>query len=211
MTGALRQCRRPGAGPRRDGSVPGLGSAQDGVAIIEFALVAPIFLLMVIGMLDLGQMLYGQVLLNGAAHAAGRNSALEGVNTAAEDAKIATTLAPVLPGARIAVTRSRYDDFTDIGRPEKWNDTNNDGACDTGESYIDENGNGRWDQDVGTSGNGGADDVVLATVTARYEPVFRIPFMPDKWAQRTLTATSVNRNQPYAVQQRYGSATGTCS
>lgn len=179
--------------------------------MIEFALVAPVFLLLVIGIMDLGQMLYGQVLLNGATQTAGRNSTLEGANTAGEDAKIAAALLPVLPGAQITVTRQRYYDFTDIGRPEKWNDADNDGSCDNAESYIDENGNGRWDKDVGIASNGGADDVVVVAVTARYEPVFRIPFLPAKWAHRTLIANSIRRNQPYAVQQAYGSAAGTCS
>lgn len=187
-----------------------LRRAQDGVAVVEFALVAPVFLLMVIGVLDIGQMLYGQVLLNGAAQTAGRNSTLEGAKTSVEDANIAAIVSPVLPGVQITVTRSSYYDFTDIGRPEKWNDANNDGTCDNSETYVDENGNGQWDADIGVNGNGRADDVVVETVTAKYSPIFKIPFMPSQWSQRTLTATSVRKNQPYAMQQSYGSATGTC-
>lgn len=188
-----------------------LTAAQDGVAVVEFALVAPILLLLVIGVLDVGQMLYGQVLLNGAAQTTGRNATLEGADISSQDANIAAIVSPALPGVTIKVTRSSYFDFTDVGRAEKWNDTNNDGTCDNGESYVDENGNGNWDADIGKNGNGGADDVVVQTITATYSPIFKVPFMPSKWAQRTLTATSVRKNQPYSLQQSYGSATGNCS
>ena len=102
-------------------------------------------------------------------------------------------------------------DFVDIGRPERWNDGNNNGQCDNNETYVDENSNGDWDKDIGVTGNGGASDVIIYTVVVKYTPVFRIPFMPAKWYERTLTSTAVRKNQPFAQQTALGSNSGICS
>jgi hypothetical protein len=86
----------------------------------------------------------------------------------------------------------------------------NNGICDEGEPYVDENSSGAWDEDVARSGNGGAGDVVMYTVTATYSPVFKIPFMPSAWSDRTLTATAIKKNQPFAEQTGYATTAGTC-
>lgn len=187
-----------------------LASDRCGVTATEFALLAPVFFMFLIGLLDLGQSIYGQVVLNGAVAKAARSSSLETANTAAADAEVASLIEKVLPGATITSKRESYYDFNDVGRAEKWNDANNDGTCSNGEAYVDENGNGQWDSDIGVSGNGGADDVVVYTVTARFDPLFKIPFVPDMWLPRKLTASTVTKNQPFANQDNYGSNSGTC-
>jgi hypothetical protein len=106
----------------------------------------------------------------------------------------------VLPGVTVASTRTSYYDFADIGRAEQWNDADGDGTCNDGEAYTDENGNGGWDRDIGVGGNGGANDVVLYKVTATYTPLFRVPFMPEAWKERSLESTAIRKNQPFATQ-----------
>lgn len=119
--------------------------------------------------------------------------------------------APSCRGAEITSKRVSYYDFVDVGRAERWNDGNGNGICDEDETYTDENSNGQWDEDIGVNGNGGANDTVVYTVTARYSPAFPIPFMPDAWRDATLTATAVKKNQPFANQAEYGTAAGSCS
>ena len=60
-------------------------------------------------------------------------------------------------------------------------------------------------------GNGGASDVVVYRFTVTYKPIFAVPFMPQNWQNRTLTATSIRKNQPFASQDGYGSNAGVCS
>ena len=50
--------------------------AQDatGAVLIEFALVAPVFLMLIMGTFDLGQMAYGKSVLEGAVQKAARDS-----------------------------------------------------------------------------------------------------------------------------------------
>lgn len=190
--------------------LPLLRDDQRGVTIIEFAIVAPAFLMMLIGMLDIGQVIYGKSLLNGAVQAAARSSSLETGNTAAADAMVAERVARILPGVEIESTRTSYYDFADIGRAEQWNDADGSGDCNDGEAYTDENSNGAWDEDIGVSGNGGANDVVLYKVVATYTPLFKVPFMPQAWDKRSIEASAIRKNQPFANQTGYSSKAGTC-
>ncbi|MBU6266022.1 MAG: pilus assembly protein [Sphingomonadales bacterium] len=199
--------RRPRALP-----VPAarLCAAEAGNAVIEFAVILPVFLMLIFGILDFGQMMYGQVLINGATRQAARNSTVEGADTTAADTMVRNVVRTALPGATVSLTRTTYADFSDIGRAEKFTDSNANGTCDRGEPYTDENGNGHWDADIGVTGNGTADSVVVYKATAQYRPLFRIPFMPNQWSSFTLGAAAVRKNQPWATQTAYGTATGTC-
>lgn len=177
---------------------------------VEFALVAPLFLTVVFGIVDLAQMAYGQAMLNGAVQKAARDSSIENANTTEADAMVINQVSPVLPGATIWQSRVNYVDFGDVARAERFTDTNGDGACNNREPYVDENGNGRWDADVAQSGNGGANDVVVYTVTASYVPLLSIPLMPAKFSRMTLTSSGLKKNQPFANQIAYSTVTGTC-
>jgi Flp pilus assembly protein TadG len=187
--------------------------AREGVTIIEFAILAPVFLTLVLGSLDIGQMAYGKALLNGAVERAARNSSIEGAEIAAIDKAVTDAIKPILPNGTVVVDRKSYFDFVDIGRPEKFTDINGNGTCNAGEPYVDENRSGSWEANVGRSGNGGSGDAVLYTVKVTYKPIFTASFMGGwNWnSTRTLTAVGVRKNQPYANQAGYGTSAGTCS
>jgi Flp pilus assembly protein TadG len=188
-----------------------LARNTQGSAAAEFAMVAPVFLMLLLGMFDAGQMVYGKSVLNGAVAEAARTSSLETGDIDDADARVEELVSPALPNVQLTSVRKSYYDFADINRAEVWNDGNGNGLCDNNESYTDENNNTQWDADIGMSGNGGANDVVVYTVTAKYDPVFKIPFMPAKWNQRTLTSTAVKKNQPFANQQAYSATARICS
>jgi Flp pilus assembly protein TadG len=188
-----------------------LADNRDGAAAMEFAIVAPVFLLLLMGFADIGQMAYGKAVLNGAVETAARSSSLETGDTTAADNLVKAAVAPILPNATVTTARSSYYDFADVSRAEKFTDNNANGTCDPGEPYVDENRSGQWEADVGKSGNGGAGDVVLYTVTVTYKPVFLTQSMMGYDTNRTLTAVGVRKNQPFANQQGYGSSAGTCS
>lgn len=189
-----------------------LGSDTAGATIVEFAIVMPMFLVLLLGILDIGQMAYGKSVLSGAVRRAARASALETRSTAQADAMVLDMVKQVLPDATLQTSRTSYYDFTDIGRAEKWNDHNGNGRCDASETYTDENRNGAWDAEMGKSNSdGGANDVVVYKVVASFEPVFKVPFLPGAWGRRTLTATAVTKNQPFGTQPGYGSSAGSCA
>lgn len=188
-----------------------LRTDREGAMIVEFAIVLPVFLVLLLGIMDAGQMVYGKSVLSGAVRRAARASSLESRSIAATDAMVLDLIRPVMPGVTIATTRTSYYDFTDIDRAEKWNDHNANGRCDNSEVFTDENRNGAWDEEIGTTDNaGGANDVVVYTVRASFAPVFKVPFVPSLWSNRTLTATAVTKNQPFGTQPGYGSSAGSC-
>ncbi len=182
-----------------------------GVTTIEFALVAPVFLMVIIGCLDLGQMVYAKGVLDGAVEKAARDSSLETGDTSLADGKVRSTITKVLPKATVSSTRKSYFDFTNANKGEALDDKNGDGECSTGESYTDRNGNSRWDEDLGEDGNGGANDVIVYTVRVAYDPVFAVPLVPINWSRREIVSTAVKRNQPFALQEgSYASQPRTC-
>ena len=186
-------------------------SDKRGVTAIEFAMLAPVLLLLMLGMFDLGHMAYGHAVLNGAVQHAARTSSLETGDTFAADAKVVEITKPILPSAEYQFERVSYEDFDDVGRPEAWNDSDGDGTCNNDENFVDENGNGIWDEDIGIDGNGGAGDVVVYKVNVSYAPVFAVPLLAKAGDLRTISATTaLKRNQPFAKQNGYGSDAGVC-
>ncbi|WP_338242147.1 TadE/TadG family type IV pilus assembly protein [Aurantiacibacter hainanensis] len=188
-----------------------LANDQRGVTMVEFALIAPTFLILLLGTFDIGQMVYAQSVLNGAVQSAARDASLEGGDTDAADALVLQQIEGIMPGVELETERTSYFDFADVERPEQWNDADDNGICNDGEAFVDENANGQWDQDIGVSGNGGANDVVIYTVEASYEPLVKVPFIGEPWSTRTLTSSAIKKNQPFANQEGYSSQAGTCS
>lgn len=195
-----------------------IARSEGGSAVTEFGLIAPVFFMLMMGIYDVTHMVYARSVFQGAVERAAREASLETGDTTAADELVEETIRPVLPDVVLASERKSYYDFADIGRPEQWTDVGDedgnglgDGICNFDEPYVDENSSGAWEADVGASGNGGAGDVVMYTVTATYSPVFRIPFMPESWASREITAVAVKKNQPFSEQLALSTNAGTCT
>jgi hypothetical protein len=154
--------------------------------------------MVILGLMDLSYNIYATTLLEGAIQAAGRDSTIEGAETKglAIDNHVREVVADIVPNADVAFDRRAYIDFSDVGRPEDYNDLNTDGVCNDDEPFEDANGNGQWDADRGREDMGGARDAVLYTVTVTYPRAF--PFMSLLGWDRNVTAKSqtVLRNQP---------------
>ena len=183
-----------------------------GVAIVEFALVAPALLLMIMGIFDLGYNIYAATMLQGAIQQAARNSTIEGAGGRLDkiDAAVADAVHALVPRAEITFSRRAYANFTDVARPEDYTDSNSDGSCNNGEPFEDANRSGTWDSDRGASGQGGARDAVLYTVNVAYPrgfPVAAVIGLPDTVTTR---ASAVLRNQPYKLQDNQP-AVGQCN
>ena len=195
-------------------SRPSLLRDQRGVTIVEFALIAPVLMLMLMGLLDLSYNMYTTEMLQGAIQNSARNSSIEGApgKEAQLDAIVTTAVRAVAPSANLTFNRRSYSTFTDAGRPEDYTDVDTDGACNNGEPFEDANGNGTWDADRGKTGFGGARDAVLYTVTVNYQRPFPVAgFIPGQSKDFTLSASTVLRNQPYGQQTvNPAPVTGNC-
>ena len=193
---------RPLAALRRDAS---------GVALVEFALVAPVLILTLLGLFDLSYNMYTASVLEGAIQKAGRDATLEsgGTQNGSIDDHMREVVLTLVPSATVEFDRRHYADFDDVDRPEDFTDGNGDGECNHDEPFEDVNRNGRWDDDRGQAGLGGARDAVLYSVTVSYPrmfPYMRIIGLSDTVVARART---VLRNQPYGTQNA-GAAVGSC-
>jgi len=182
--------------------LPRLWGDERGTTVVEFAVVAPVMLVLVMGLGEIAYQAYMQSILTGAMQFAGRNSTIQGATTTTIDAQVLAQMQAANGHATGTFTRQSFSDFTEVG-PEPFTDTNGDGKRETGECYSDINGNGQYDTaaTAGSSGNGNADDSVVYTATIKYPRLF--PFVPQElgWSQTaTISATTILKNQPYAIQ-----------
>lgn len=147
---------------------------QDGATLVEFALVSPVMLFMMMGVFDVGYGVYMRSVLDGAIQKAGRDASLESGPSSLTtiDTRLRNTIHAVNKSATVTTARESYFQFSDVDRAEVFTDTNNNGVCDNGEPYGDENANNEWDDDVGASGIGDPRDVVQYTVTVSYDSLF---------------------------------------
>lgn len=179
-----------------------LASSDSGVSAIEFALIAPVFLTLLLGTFDVGHSMYVRSVLQGAIQDAGRDAGLEsGVNITNDiDTFVARQLKTVAPEGAVLTTRKNHRNFTDAGKPEDFNDANGNQTYDPEECFTDSNGNQQWDADKGRTGQGGADDVVVYTATLSYERIVPLGGFLGWSDTNTVSASTVLRNQPYADQ-----------
>lgn len=172
-----------------------------GLAMVEFALTAPLFLLVLLGIFDYSWQLYSKQVLQGAVAKAARDATLEAnmASQAALDQRVREAVQAVFRNAEVTFVRKAYDSFEQVGDPEPFKDSNGNGRYDTNpkECFEDINGNGVWDADRGRTGNGGADDVVLYTASMKITRVLPVWRMLGQSQQTTILATTVLRNQPF--------------
>lgn len=180
-----------------------LGRDEGGATIVEFALITPALMVLMMGLFDLSYNMYTNGMLHGAIQQAARNSTIEGAagSQLVIDAMVEKAVKAVAPQSTIVASRRAYTSFADVNRPEDYVDDNDNSTCDDGEAYEDANGNGKWDSVQGSAGFGSARDVVLYTVTVTYPRAFPIAgLIPGQTNSYTLRSSTVLRNQPYGMQ-----------
>ena len=184
-----------------------------GVAVVEFALILPVFTVALLGVLELGHTMYTNAMLTGAIQKAARDSTIEGSSVEATrlaiDKRVKTAVQIVASNATVSFKRTAFENYADIGRPEDFTDVNKDGICNNGETFEDANRNGVWDADRGRDGGGGARDAVLYQVTVQYPRLLALPQIAGLSPKVTMSTETVLRNQPYALNYA-APKTGTC-
>lgn len=205
---------------------------QRGSTVVEFAIVAPVMLMMILGSLDVGYALYARSMLEGAIQKAARDSGLQtgagrgceidyGViknisgllninvlKTHTESSFCALTdtqRAALFASAEnkensVLFIRRNYTSFSDVGEMEDFTDSDGDGICDVGEPYEDSSGDSQWGE-RGVNGQGGARATVLYSAGLHFRRIFPAYKLLGGKEFMTVEATTILRNQPYAVSQ----------
>lgn len=172
-----------------------------GNTVIEFAIVAPVMLTLMMGLGDLLYQSYTQSILDGAIQKAGRDSAIQGgaQQTAVLDGKVIDMVKRIAKNATWTSKRETYASYSAMA-PERFTDTNGNGVRNAGECFDDINGNGQWDANPSRSGQGGANDVTMYTVTVTYPRIFPVAGLLGFSPTNVITARTLLKNQPYASQ-----------
>jgi hypothetical protein len=161
-----------------------LGLDRSGAAAVEFALVVPASILLLVGTFEVAILLFVGGTMESAVLAASRHgiTGFEEEGVSRED-RIREIIAERTLGLvdmdEAEINTLVYSRYEDIGQPEPFTDGNGNGRHDTGEEFNDVNGNGQWDDDMGTAGLGGPGDIVLydieyetGAITKLLEPIF---------------------------------------
>lgn len=195
-----------------------LSTAEDGVTILEFGLIAPMLCVLLLGSFDIAHTLYMKSVLQGAVQKAARDGTLETAsgNTSTPrdtiDTRVSNQLKKLNNAATISITRRFYKTFSNAAaaQAEIFTDTDapsnfHDNKCNNNEGFQDRNGNGVFDRDGGDSaGRAGARDNVVYTVTISYPRMFPLDKLIGGNGTTTLSARTVLANQPYGDQTQYG-------
>ncbi len=192
--------------------LPHLARDERGATIVEFAIVAPVMAILLLGAFDIAHSLYMRAVLQGIVQKVARDSTLESgldaTTQATLDAKVSRQAKALVNNADVSITRKWYRTFSNAAAAkfEPFTDANGNGICDgpsggtPGELYEDNNGNGRWDASGGNTGAGGAKDAVVYTVTVNYTRMFPVYGLFGGSNTSSVTASTVLRNQPYGDQ-----------
>lgn len=182
-----------------------IGADTAGVSLLEFALLFPVFITILMAGLDLGLGYYAKVVLTSEMTRAGRSSGLDMNSGEASqgdvDARVRNAVQQIAGNATVTFTRKAYHNYQLAeSKAETLFDLNGNNKCDALETYLDANNNGSWDTDSGIGGQGGGKDVVIYSATATYARLFPMMALLGWGDTVTLQATTVLRNQPYADQ-----------
>ncbi len=177
---------------------------ERGIAAVEFAMIAPVMIVMICGFMEYAHLSTARTTLEAATMRAARAVAASDCpsNRPALMLSIvqnAMADTPRVPGTQVeVVTKSYSGQFSDVGEPEPYNDTNSNNRWDAGETYTDVNGNSAYDTDMGRSGSiGGAGQVVSYTATFQVASLFGFINQQFNNGQPfRIRASTVIRNEP---------------
>lgn len=190
-----RSVAAPGRARRR------LARDTKGATLVEFAFVAPVLVLTMFGIFDLGYKSYVASNLQGALHEAARMGTVGNKTTAQIDAHIQSRLREFSRGATIVITHKSYLDFTGVQIPEViTSDTAPVGQYNAGDCYQDANANNAYDTDRGKSGMGNSEDVLHYSITMTYPRLFPLTKIMGLSSTDTVASSTVFRNQPYGAR-----------
>jgi len=183
-------------------------ACRRGTPIIEFALAAPVFFLVMIGMFEVAMMTFTNVNVEGALREAARwgitgRTPESGTRQDEIIAMIDEHTFGLIDMSEATITLKVYASFNDIGQPEPFVDSIEplNGRYDPGESFTDLNGNAQWDADRGVAGVGNAGEVVLYRIVYKWHLLTPLiaDLIGDQDGAITMSASVAVRNEPWCL------------
>jgi Flp pilus assembly protein TadG len=172
------------------------------VTLVEFALILPVFLTLILGLVDLGYRQYMNAMLSGTLIEAAREVTVGGVTQGTVTGLVTSRMKVIAPNATVTVVPSSYYDYTHIGTMDPiTTDQNGNGVLDSGDCFLDQNADGKLDPNTGVANSlGNSDDIVYYLATANYPSFVPLQGLLGWGTTETVSATTMMRNQPYGSQ-----------
>lgn len=172
-----------------------------GSTIVEFAVVAPTILVLIMGSMDLAYRGYATSLLEGELQKAARDAGMEGGNQKLDqiETKVKNQVKVIVKNASFSPVRASYTSYL-TAKPERFTDSNGNNQRDAGECFDDVNANSSWDADPGNAGQGGANDVTAYSMTMSYPRLFPMYGLLGWPKDEVIAVKTYLRNQPYGTQ-----------
>ena len=175
-----------------------------GTTALEFALVSPIVILLIVGTMEFAMIGFRTTILEGGLREAARfgTTGASMTGTANREEAIINIVNDHANGL-FTVTASDlstlvYPDFSQIGESEPYTDADASGDWNEPEEYTDVNCNGQYDEDMGLTGAGGGSEVVLYTVSMDVDSLTGlIDHLITDDGKIPLSATIAIRNEPF--------------
>lgn len=190
--------RAPCAPPRAR-----LAADRRGSAAVDFAIIGPTLVVLLIGIMEAAMLMLSQTLLQTAVGDAARSGIVgAGLGGLTREQLIRQSAERVggslLRPEQLSLDTLVYPSFDSVGKPEPFTDVNGNGVHDAGEPFTDVNGNGQWDADMGLSGLGGPNDIVLYRVRYAWQPMTPLlrHLLPGEGSLE-LRASFAVRNEPF--------------
>jgi len=176
---------------------------ERGGPAIEFALAAPIILLMLAAIAEFGMYMLVTVTLEGSLRDVARYG-ITGQTPQGND-RIAYMLQIIAAGTHglvniddVVLQIKAYPTFEDVGQGEDYIDANGNGAYDPGETFKDCNGNGVRDSDRGTDGTGASGQVVVYRIDYDWPMLTTmLSTLIGHAGTLHISASTVVRNEPW--------------
>lgn len=175
-----------------------------GATAVEYALILPAFLSLTLGSVEIGRILMVYSALEGAVTESTRiamtGSVPDGYASVDEYIRdfVTNSLGNVGVDAGVNISMNVYDSFSAIGAEEPYTDIEGNLVCDNGDPYTDVNDNGEWDADMGASGTGGQENIMLMRIAVE------LPYMMhgvlDSFSVTpniNLSTSTAIRNEPF--------------
>jgi Flp pilus assembly protein TadG len=175
-------------------------TGRAGSTAIEFALVGPLFLFIMIGTFDLSILLFLTLTVENATWDAARHGATGWEDppiTREEEIRdiIDRETMGLLADNDLRFETRVYPSFADVATAEWLYDDNDDGVHDPDEGFDDVNGDGTWNGDPGIVGPGGSNDIVLYRVTAEYTLI--TPIVSSAIGPVRIRSSAPVQNEPF--------------
>lgn len=177
---------------------------ESGTAALEFALIAPVVFLLLLGIIELSMVMLTTSVMESATVNTARlgKTGYVAANTTRQQEiinSVKNRTAGLLDPNKITITSQVYTNLAQVGKPEPCIKPPVAPCTGTpGVNFTDINGNGVWDADMGLAGLGNPGDIVVYTVSYPWEMM--TPMLRNLMGTNgviTLQSRSVVKNEPY--------------